>query len=190
LPPLFAVVGRGFAYDESTLRTDRNPNVGSQSNHTGAVAFGGGIDVRSGSWLGLRGEVRDVISGARRFAIPTPGERVQNLVATIGLVSALERPPGPPADALLQLRTSTSPVAGIGPAELGAIWGHSSVFERIERFQRAETLRIFRIPSIPRSVSGSTPAASTISPLPSGRSADVVSKSRMAASITAGLRCM
>jgi hypothetical protein len=112
LPPLFAVVGGGFAaYDESTLRTDGNPNVGSQSNHTGAVAIGGGIDVHSGSWLGLRGEVRDVISGARRFAIPTPGERVQNLVATIGLVSALERPPGPPADALLQLLTSTSPVA-------------------------------------------------------------------------------
>jgi len=84
---VFAEVGGGFAaYEESALRTDGNPNVGSQSNSTGAVAFGGGIDVRSGSWLGLRGEVHDVITGARRFAMPTPGERVQNVVATIGLV--------------------------------------------------------------------------------------------------------
>jgi hypothetical protein len=87
---VFVAVGGGFAvYEESKLRADGNPNVGSQSNSTGAVSFGGGIDVRSGSWLGLRGEVRDVITGARSFSIPTPGERVHNLVTTIGLVFRL-----------------------------------------------------------------------------------------------------
>jgi len=84
---VFGAIGGGFAaYDESALKTDGTPNVGAQSNSTGAVAVGGGIDVRSGSWLGLRGEVRDVITGARRFSMPTPGERVQNVVVTIGLV--------------------------------------------------------------------------------------------------------
>ena len=86
----FVAVGGGFAAHEVLkLRADGSPNVGSQSNSTGAVSFGGGIDVRSGSWLGLRGEIRDVITGARRFSIPTPGERVQNLVTTVGLVIRL-----------------------------------------------------------------------------------------------------
>jgi len=84
---VFGAVGGGFAaYDESTLRADGSPNPDAQSNSTGAISFGGGIDVRTGSWLGLRGEVRDVITGTRRFSIPTPNERVQNLVITIGLV--------------------------------------------------------------------------------------------------------
>ena len=83
----FGVIGAGFAaYEESKLRADGGPNPGAQSNSTGAVAFGGGVDVRSGSWLGLRGELRDVITGARRFSIPTPGERVHNVVTTVGLV--------------------------------------------------------------------------------------------------------
>ena len=84
---VFGVIGAGVAaYEESKLRADGGPNPGAQSNSTGAVAFGGGVDVRSGSWLGLRGEVRDVITGARRFSIPTPGERVHNVVTTVGLV--------------------------------------------------------------------------------------------------------
>ena len=87
---VFVAVGGGFAaYEESKLRADGTRNVAAQSNRTGAVSFGGGIDVRSGSWLGLRGEVRDVVTGARRFSIPTPGERVHNLVTTIGLVIRL-----------------------------------------------------------------------------------------------------
>jgi hypothetical protein len=86
----FGVVGGGFAsHDESTLRADGSPNPGAQSNSTGAFSFGGGVDVRTGSWLGLRGEVRDVITGSRRFSIPTPEERVQNLVTTLGLVIRL-----------------------------------------------------------------------------------------------------
>ena len=84
---VFVAVGGGFAaYEESKLRADGNPNVGSQSNRTGAVSFGGGVDVRSGSWLGLRAEIRDVMAGARRFSIPTPGDRVHSLVTTVGVV--------------------------------------------------------------------------------------------------------
>jgi hypothetical protein len=84
---VFGAVGSGFAgHEESALRADGNPNPDRQTNNTGAVSFGGGVDVKGGSWLGLRGEVRDVITGARRFSIPTPGERVHNVVTTLGLV--------------------------------------------------------------------------------------------------------
>jgi hypothetical protein len=87
LVSVFGTVGGGFAsYDESSLRADGSPNPGAQSNSTGAVSFGGGVDVRTGSWLGLRGEVRGVIAGPRHFSIPTPDERVQNLVITLGFV--------------------------------------------------------------------------------------------------------
>ena len=84
---VFAAVGGGFArYEESALRADGGPNRDPQAKSTGAVSLGGGVDVRSGSWLGLRGEVRDVLTGARRFSIPVPGERVHNVVTTLGLV--------------------------------------------------------------------------------------------------------
>ena len=87
---VFGAVGGGFAsYEESALRADGGPNPARQSNSTGAISFGGGIDVRSGSWLGLRGEVRDVVTGARRFSIATPGGRVQHVVITVGLVIRL-----------------------------------------------------------------------------------------------------
>ena len=87
---VFGALGAGFAaYEESKLRADGTPNPGSQSNSTGAFSFGGGVDVRSGSWLGLRGEMRDVITGARRFSIPTPGDRAHHLVTTVGLVIRL-----------------------------------------------------------------------------------------------------
>lgn len=87
LVSVFGVVGGGFAqYEESALRADGGPNPAPPANTVGAVSFGGGVDVRSGSWLGLRGEVRDVVTGARRFSIPTAGASVHNIVTTLGLV--------------------------------------------------------------------------------------------------------
>ena len=87
---IFGALGGGFAsYEESALRADGNPNPARQTNSTGAVTFGAGVDVRTGSWLGLRGEVRDVVSGARRFSIVSPGDRVQHVVVTLGLVIRL-----------------------------------------------------------------------------------------------------
>ena len=86
----FGVLGGGFAnYEESARRADGGPNPAQQTNSTGAVAFGGGVDVRSGSWLGLRGEVRDVVSGARHFSIAPLGGRAQHVIVTVGLVIRL-----------------------------------------------------------------------------------------------------
>ncbi len=87
---VFGALGGGLAsYEESALRSDGGPNPARQTNSTGALSFGGGVDVRSGSWLGLRGEVRNVVTGARRFSIATPGGRVQHVVITVGLVIRL-----------------------------------------------------------------------------------------------------
>jgi hypothetical protein len=86
----FVAIGGGFAsYEESALREDGGPNPGHHTNTTGAVSFGGGVDVHTGSWLGLRGEVRDVVSGSRQFSIATPGERAHHLVVTLGFVIRL-----------------------------------------------------------------------------------------------------
>ena len=84
---VFGTVGAGYArYTESQLRADRSPNPAQQDTNAGAIGFGGGVDVRGIGWLGFRGEVRDVYTGARRFSIATPGRRVHNVVASGGLV--------------------------------------------------------------------------------------------------------
>ena len=83
----FAASGAGYArYSESKRRRDDSPNPTQQDTNTGALQFGGGINVRTWSWLGFRGEVRDVYTGARRFSIATPGPPVHNVVVSGGLV--------------------------------------------------------------------------------------------------------
>lgn len=81
----FVAGGGGYArYSESKLRRDDSRNPSQQDTNTGALQFGGGITVRTWSWLGFRGEIRDVYTGARRFSIPTPGPSVHNVVASGG----------------------------------------------------------------------------------------------------------
>jgi hypothetical protein len=84
---IFGAVGAGYArYSESKLRKDGSPNPAQRDTNTGAIQFGGGIDVRWLHWLGFRGELRDISTGARNFSISTPGERVHNVVGAGGLV--------------------------------------------------------------------------------------------------------
>ena len=75
--------------ENTPLRADGGPNPGQLDTNAGALQVGGGIDVRGGGWFGLRGEVRDIYTGARRFSIPTPGNRAHNLVIAIGIVVPL-----------------------------------------------------------------------------------------------------
>jgi hypothetical protein len=84
---IFGAMGAGYArYSESKLRKDGSPNPAQRDTNTGAIQFGGGIDVRWLRWLGFRAELRDVYTGARNFSISTPGERVHNVVGAGGLV--------------------------------------------------------------------------------------------------------
>jgi hypothetical protein len=84
---VFGTLGAGYArYTESTLRADRSPNPGQRDTNTGALEFGGGVDVRGLGWLGFRFEVRDVYTGARTFSLATPGNRVHNVVTSGGFL--------------------------------------------------------------------------------------------------------
>ena len=82
----FGAVGGGYArYSESKLRRDGSPNPAQQDTNTGALQYGGGINMRAWRWIGFRGEIRDVYTGARRFSIPTAGTAVHNVVVSGGL---------------------------------------------------------------------------------------------------------
>jgi len=84
---IFGSIGGGYArYSESKLRADRSSNPDQRDTNAGAFEFGGGVDVRGFGWLGFRGEVRDIYTGARNFSIPTPGPKVHNVVVSGGLV--------------------------------------------------------------------------------------------------------
>lgn len=84
---VFGAAGAGYArYSESKLRVDGSPNLVQQDTNTDAIQFGGGVDVRVRRWLGLRAEVRDLWTGARKFSIGPAGERVHNVVASGGFV--------------------------------------------------------------------------------------------------------
>ncbi len=84
---LFGSVGAGYArYSESKERANGTANPAQRDTNTGAVQFGGGVDVRALRWLAFRGEVRDVYTGARNFSIATPHDSVHNLVVSGGLV--------------------------------------------------------------------------------------------------------
>jgi hypothetical protein len=84
---VFGAVGAGYArYSESRLRADRSPNPEQRDTNTGAVEFGGGVDVRGFGWLGFRFEVRDIYTGERRFSLTTPGNRVHNVVTSGGFL--------------------------------------------------------------------------------------------------------
>jgi hypothetical protein len=83
----FGAIGGGYArYSESKLKADRSANPGQRDTNAGALQLGGGVDVRGFGWLGFRGELRDVYTGARNFSVPTPGEHVHNVIGSGGLV--------------------------------------------------------------------------------------------------------
>jgi len=87
---VFGSIGGGYArYSESKLREDKSANASPRDTNTGALEFGGGVDVRGFRWLGFRGEVRDIYTGPRRFSIPTPAPHVHNIVASGGLIIRL-----------------------------------------------------------------------------------------------------
>ena len=84
---VFGSAGGGYArYSESKERANGGPNPDQRDTNTGALQFGGGIDVRAVRWLGFRGEIRDVYTGARNVSIVTPHNAVQNVVVSGGFV--------------------------------------------------------------------------------------------------------
>jgi len=84
---VFGSAGGGYArYSESKERANGGPNPDQRDTDTGALQFGGGVDVRALRWLAFRGEIRDVYTGARNFSIVTPHDEVHNVVVSGGFV--------------------------------------------------------------------------------------------------------
>jgi hypothetical protein len=68
----YAFLGAGLAvYEHSELTIGGAPNPGPRTSNTGALTYGGGVDLGIVKWLALRGEIRDTYSGAPVFNIVT-----------------------------------------------------------------------------------------------------------------------
>ena len=83
----YAAIGGGYAlFEQSVNRLDGNPNTAPRFNDRGALAFGGGLDVRVWRFVAARWEVRDFYSGNPAFNVPITGGGLHNIVAGGGLV--------------------------------------------------------------------------------------------------------
>jgi hypothetical protein len=83
--------GGGYArFREADQRQDGAPNVGRIGRNTGAVQFGGGVDIRTPLNIlfpiSLRLEVRDVYSGKPTYNALTGGSFQHNVVFSGGFV--------------------------------------------------------------------------------------------------------
>ena len=82
-----ASIGGGYAlFEQSVNRIDGRPNGAPRFNNRGALAFGGGLDVRVWRFVAARWEVRDFYSGNPAFNVPITGSGLHNIVAGGGVV--------------------------------------------------------------------------------------------------------
>lgn len=76
----YFVAGVGVAHLSSS------GSVGSHSDTSSALAFGGGLDVKILPFVSLRGEARNINSGGLEFAVPGASGRQNNVLVTGGVV--------------------------------------------------------------------------------------------------------
>jgi hypothetical protein len=90
LSPWFSVGGGYARFDEAKQRQDNTPNPGRIGRNTGALQFGGGVDIRTPVSIllpiSLRLEVRDVYSGKPTYNTDTGGSFQHNVVFSGGFV--------------------------------------------------------------------------------------------------------
>jgi opacity protein-like surface antigen len=86
----YVAIGGGYAlFEQSLSRIDGSPNPAPRFTHRGALAFGGGLDVRVWRFLSARWEVRDFYSGNPTFNTPVVGSGMHNIVVGGGIVLRL-----------------------------------------------------------------------------------------------------
>jgi opacity protein-like surface antigen len=86
----YVALGAGYAlFEQSLERIDGAPNPAPRFTHRGALAFGGGLDVRVWRFLSARWEVRDFYSGNPSFNTPVAGSGLHNVVVGGGVVLRL-----------------------------------------------------------------------------------------------------
>ena len=83
----YAVLGGGYAlYQQSTSLLNGAPNPAPRLLHRGALAFGGGADVRFWRFVSLRAEIRDFYTGSPDYNVASIHGGQHNLVASSGIV--------------------------------------------------------------------------------------------------------
>ena len=86
----YGVLGVGYArYGTSSSQINGQPNAGEGSTSRAALEYGGGLDVRVLPYIGVRGEVRDFVTGNPGLNLPLRGSRQHNVLASVGLVLRL-----------------------------------------------------------------------------------------------------
>jgi hypothetical protein len=84
-------VGGGYGrFDESSTRVDQNENTGPRGKNTGALQFGGGVDIKSPFRVlvpfSFRGEVRDFYSSTPLLNIDLESDRQHNVIVSGGII--------------------------------------------------------------------------------------------------------
>ena len=83
----YVAAGGGYArFRESDFRTNNQANTGKIGTNTGVYNYGGGLDIRLFHYLGLRGEVRDFVTGNPNFNAPFLSNRQHNVLTSGGIV--------------------------------------------------------------------------------------------------------
>ena len=83
----YGVFGIGYGrYTSSQDLSNGQPNTGDRRNHTYAINYGGGIDMSLLGPLGVRGEVRDFVTGTPRLNTSLLANKQHNIQVAIGLV--------------------------------------------------------------------------------------------------------
>jgi hypothetical protein len=88
--PWFSIGGGYGRFDESSTRVDQTENTGARGRNTGALQFGGGVDIKSPFRVlvpfSFRGEVRDFYSSTPLLNVDLESDRQHNVIVSGGIV--------------------------------------------------------------------------------------------------------
>jgi hypothetical protein len=82
----WAAIGGGYALYEQSELLSNGQNSADKFLNRGVFEYGGGLDYRLFHFLGLRGEVRDFLSGNPNLNAPLDSSWQHNVVASGGLI--------------------------------------------------------------------------------------------------------
>lgn len=86
LSPYVAAGVGGSRYKASDTALGGQATTGDKTDTSWVFNYGGGVDIRLIGPVGVRGEVRDFITGTPRFSAPFFEERQHNVFAAAGIV--------------------------------------------------------------------------------------------------------
>jgi hypothetical protein len=82
----WAAIGGGYALYEESAQLSNGQNTTNKLLNRGVFDYGGGVDYRLFRFIGLRGEVRDFLSGNPNLPVPLSSSTQHNVVASVGII--------------------------------------------------------------------------------------------------------